>query len=262
MASKNLKKVYDHQYLYGRYTRSAKKRPEEHSHYKDIKNFVVNYDLLDKRCLEIACGRGAFQDMVANYTGADISEAAGNSLHKPFTNASATRLPFQSNSFDAIWSIATLEHVPGPERALAEMRRVLRPEGLLLLSPAWFCRTWAAKGYTVRPYSDLNFGGKINKGSIPIRNSVAYRILGVFLKRSMRLVNWIRSGRPATTFRYKALEPDYEHNWTSDSDAVASMDPFEAIIWFISRGDRCLNYPSITAAFKVRTGALVFRIRK
>ncbi len=48
----------------------------------------------------------------------------------------------------------------------------------------------------------------------------------------------------------------------SDSDAVNSMDPYEAIVCFTSRGDACLSYPSRSAQFLVRDGPLIFRIDK
>ena len=37
------------------------------------------------------------------------------------------RLPFADGSFDGAISVHSIEHVPDPERAIAEMRRVLRP---------------------------------------------------------------------------------------------------------------------------------------
>jgi SAM-dependent methyltransferase len=40
-------------------------------------------------------------------------------------------LPFPDASFDAVISTAVLEHVLDPERVVAEMRRVLRPRGLI-----------------------------------------------------------------------------------------------------------------------------------
>jgi ubiquinone/menaquinone biosynthesis C-methylase UbiE len=48
-------------------------------------------------------------------------------------------LPLSSNSFDCIFCIDVVEHLPTPESFLAEFRRVLRPGGLLLLSfgPPW-----------------------------------------------------------------------------------------------------------------------------
>ncbi|HUG90371.1 MAG TPA: class I SAM-dependent methyltransferase [Planctomycetaceae bacterium] len=52
----------------------------------------------------------------------------------------ARRLPFGDGAFDAVISNSIVHHIPDPEPVLAEMRRVVRPEGLLfvrdLLRPA------------------------------------------------------------------------------------------------------------------------------
>ena len=45
-----------------------------------------------------------------------------------------TRLPFATGSFAACLNIVTLEHIPEPASALAEMGRVLKPGGVLLLA--------------------------------------------------------------------------------------------------------------------------------
>jgi len=47
--------------------------------------------------------------------------------------ADLTALPFPSASFDACLNVVTLEHVKEPARAIAEMARVLKPGGRLLL---------------------------------------------------------------------------------------------------------------------------------
>jgi len=65
----------------------------------------------------------------------------------------------------------------------------------------------------------------------------------------------------AAVFRYKKPAPNYATFWISDSDAVNSMDPFEAILWFVSRGDRCLSHPLLKKHISVR-GVLVFQINK
>ena len=42
-------------------------------------------------------------------------------------------LPFRDASFDAIYSMGTIEHFDETERAIAEMARVLKPGGRLLV---------------------------------------------------------------------------------------------------------------------------------
>ncbi|WP_446664555.1 class I SAM-dependent methyltransferase [Flexivirga sp. B27] len=44
-------------------------------------------------------------------------------------SADPVRLPYADESFDAVLSLGTLEHVQFPEHSLAEIRRVLRPRG-------------------------------------------------------------------------------------------------------------------------------------
>lgn len=112
-----------------------------------VEESARRYSLADKKVLDIGAGRGYLQDVVENYTGLDISPSARRFFHKKFVHASATYMPFPDGEFDAAWTIWVLEHVPNPEAALSEMRRVLKHHGLLLLGPAWDCTPWAAQGY-------------------------------------------------------------------------------------------------------------------
>lgn len=228
----------------------------------ELESFVREHGLVETgRCLEIGCGRGVFQDLVRDYTGSDLSDSAGAFLRKPFVQCSATALPFADSSFDGAWTIWVLEHVPDPERAMEEMRRVLRPGGVLFFAPAWQCRPWAADGYPVRPYSDFGLSGKVYKALIPLRDSVAWRSLYIFPRRAIRWAAW-KLGRGPTRFTCRTLGANFEKFWMADSDAVNSMDPYEAILWFRSRGDEVLHPRGVLGRFMVRTGHIAIRIRK
>lgn len=232
--------------------------PTDDPDLKRVLHFVSQHDLHEKLVLEVGAGSGRLQDVVTRYTGLDISAASRKHFHKPFVQASATDMPFNDNTFDAIWTINTLEHVPSPEAALHEMRRVLKNGGLLYLSPAWQCRPWAADGYDVRPFSDFDLKEKVIKAFLPIRNSVPFRALYVF---PIRVLRFLFAARP-TSFHYNRLNPNYDRFWQSDSDAVNSMDAFEAVLWFTSRGDDCINYPTLVRQMLVKNGPVVIRVNK
>lgn len=50
------------------------------------------------------------------------------------TQASAERLPFRPDTFDAVFLVAVLGEVPSPRNCVAAVARVLRPGGLLLVA--------------------------------------------------------------------------------------------------------------------------------
>lgn len=96
--------------------------------------------------LDVACGsgygtaylvaRGAYRVI-----GGDISRQAIGLAKRYYQNQGAecalmdcTRLPFRDGAFDTVVSIETLEHLVGQQDFLMEIVRVLRPEGVLVLS--------------------------------------------------------------------------------------------------------------------------------
>ena len=207
-----------------------------------VEQFVERYHLGAARTLEVGAGSGQLQDIVPDYTGLDIAASAAHYFHKPFVQGSALDLPFEDNEFDAIWTVFTLEHVPDPEKAMEELRRVGKPGAMLFFFPAWNCASWAASGYEVRPYESLSWTHKVAKASLVIRANQLFRFSYLAPTRLLRYGYSRISGRP-TRLRYTALRPNYTSYWLPDADAVASFDPVEALIWFESRGDRCLNCP-------------------
>lgn len=97
-----------------------------------------------ERVLDVGCGTGHLAFAVARRTGA--GEVRGVDIARPyvehakrhnqdarivFEEADACALPFPSRSFDRVLSLLALHFVPEPERAIAEMRRVAKPLGVV-----------------------------------------------------------------------------------------------------------------------------------
>lgn len=99
-------------------------------------------DLAGIRLLEVGCGRGhllrVMQNAGAKATGVDLNpQAIAQGEAQDMAVSSATNLPFPDAHFDGLVSVHTIEHVPDLDTALAEMVRVVRPGGrLLLIYPA------------------------------------------------------------------------------------------------------------------------------
>lgn len=194
--------------------------------------------------LEIGSGAGALDAVHPGYVACDLSLYALKAFSSGArVQADATALPFASGGIDAIVSRATLEHVPHPERALAEVERCLKPGGKALLFPAWFVRPWASRALHVRAYRELSLRERIEKLTIPVRDSRPFWAAKVLPSRLGREAALRRQGRELP-FTYRRLKPNLDEHLTSDSDAFSSMDPHALAAYFISRGYEDLRRPT------------------
>lgn len=195
--------------------------------------------------LELGCGLGSLKDVHPNYVGLEFSLPALR--HFPPTarciNGDMQCLPFRRDSVDFMFSWAALEHVPYPEQVLAEIERVLKPGGSVLLAPAWNCRSWASKGLPIRPYRELSWPERLSKLSIPIRNNLIWRAMFTLPARLYRELRFyfLRQSLP---FDYKRLSPNLDEYIYTDCDAFTSMDSHAAILYYLSRGWRVMSHPT------------------
>lgn len=116
---------------------------QEHIHrYGSISSLVRGRDVLD-----IACGEGYGSAMLAEHAravvGVDISAEAvrhARAAYGPgranlsFIEGSATDIPLPSGSVDVVVSFETIEHLAEQAEMIAEIQRVLRSDGLLVMS--------------------------------------------------------------------------------------------------------------------------------
>jgi SAM-dependent methyltransferase len=68
-----------------------------------------------------------------------------------FVHSRAERLPFASSEFAAVTCLEALEFMPDHEALLAEMWRVLRPGGILLITNRIGWQSWLMPGKSLRP---------------------------------------------------------------------------------------------------------------
>jgi ubiquinone/menaquinone biosynthesis C-methylase UbiE len=97
----------------------------------------------DERALDAGCGAGALAfalaPSVAEVVGVDrvpelIALARQRALaNTTFVEAEVTALPFADGSFDLAGTLRTLHHVQRPELVVAELARVTRPGGTVLV---------------------------------------------------------------------------------------------------------------------------------
>ncbi len=138
------------------------------------------------RVLEIGCGSGAYTLEVARAVGAtgkvvalDIQPGMLEQLKNKLTRsentdirnvepllASACQLPFQNGSFDAAFMITVLQEIPDKWRALAEVRRTLRPGGIVAVTEWLFDPDYPLKQTTLRLLKEAGFGNIDSSGNL------------------------------------------------------------------------------------------------
>ncbi len=117
--------------------------------YSLLERYLRPSHAIERRALDLGCGTGLNLDHLARYavpTGTDFSEEAlafcRERGHTSLAKADAAELPFPSNYFDIITALDVIEHLDDDHAALMELKRVLRPGGLLIVSVPAYKALW------------------------------------------------------------------------------------------------------------------------
>lgn len=113
----------------------------EHLH-----RYAITLDLIkEKNVLDIASGEGygshLMSKVAATVAGVDIDSESVNSANKKykkdnllFERGSVTQIPFNDDLFDVVVSFETIEHLEEHDTMLSEIKRVLKKDGILIIS--------------------------------------------------------------------------------------------------------------------------------
>ncbi|QEL17238.1 class I SAM-dependent methyltransferase [Limnoglobus roseus] len=113
----------------------------------------LNREWVGGRALDFGCGAGgltfAIREQTRSALGIDLEEYKLSFARQQAELRGTTdidficypgdRIPAADSAFDVVFCVDVMEHLPKPDESLAEIRRVLKPGGLLLLSfgPPW-----------------------------------------------------------------------------------------------------------------------------
>lgn len=100
---------------------------------RHVAAYALADDLLPPgRLLDLGCGIGHSYHLLEprETVGIDISAGALEGQDRETVVADMRDLPFADGEFSSVLSVQSLEHVPDPERVLAEVARVLEPDGV------------------------------------------------------------------------------------------------------------------------------------
>jgi ubiquinone/menaquinone biosynthesis C-methylase UbiE len=143
------------------------------------------------RVLEVGCGTGLILDRVAatrrRVAGVDLSRAMlakARARRHPVAQADALRLPFADGSFDVACSFKVLAHVPAIREALAEMARVVRPGGTLVVE---FYNPLSLRYLAKRIAGPRQTGLRVRESDVPTRWDLPWRI-ATYLPADVELV--------------------------------------------------------------------------
>lgn len=110
-------------------------------------------------------------------------------------------LPFARGVFDGVLAIEVLEHFPEPARALAEIRRVLRPGGRLVASVPYkerieynlciHCNRPTPKSAHLHSFTEETFVGLVEGAGFAVQRRRYFLNKGISLLRLNALVAWL-----------------------------------------------------------------------
>ncbi|MGD8419171.1 MAG: class I SAM-dependent methyltransferase [Gammaproteobacteria bacterium] len=154
------------------------------------------------KVLDVGCGNKPYRDLYRadEYVGLEIDTPENRAAKAADYYYQGDTFPFDSQTFDSVVSNQVFEHVPDPDRFLNEISRVLRDDGMLLIT-APFVWDEHEQPHDYTRYSSFGMISILNRHGfevLELRKSVddirmVFQLLGAYIyKRTLtgsRIVN-------------------------------------------------------------------------
>jgi ubiquinone/menaquinone biosynthesis C-methylase UbiE len=185
--------------------------------------------------LDFGCGSGlTVQTLTAagyDALGVDFSpEAIDFGTKKGIAGLSVVsdeNLPFNDASFDAVLCMDVLEHIADEQRALAEMRRVLKPGGALVIMVPAYMFLWGRQDEVAHHYRRYSLGRLIEVvragGLLAIERRSYFNTLLFPLIALVRVGSWLLG-------IHSKRESDFELNNSLANMIFSAVFSFERIL--------------------------------
>lgn len=160
--------------------------------------------------LDAGCGTGALltelQQQARHVVGLDLEPLALRYARQrgefALVQARLEALPFRSNTFDAITALDVLEHLPDDRPALRELRRVLKPDGVLIITVPAYRFLWSKHDIALhhyRRYTARELRARLHEAGFEVRK-LSYAVSLLFVPILLfRWLDRLRRTPPAAT---------------------------------------------------------------
>jgi SAM-dependent methyltransferase len=168
--------------------------------YNSLKNLAK--DNTKGKAIEIGSGSGFIKEVIPNVVTTEILN-----IETVDTICSVYSLPFESDSLDVVYMIDVLHHLQNPVKALNEILRVLKSDGMIILSEPdsnWYTNI-IFRNFHHEPF--MNYSNWTFRSSGPLSGANG-ALPWIVLKRDFKLLNNLFPNLvileiiPHTTFRY------------------------------------------------------------